>query len=243
MTKEPNFEFDKKTFPYQPPSDEVKSRYASYFIEDVSIRSRACKRIIDVLAGSIFCLLSIIPLSIIFIAYKIEAIFYPENGGPTFYFYWAVSNGELIKKWKIRQIKIGNIDVSAASRNDWRAFSGEWDETARTFTGAFVKKWYLDELPQFFSVVRGDISLVGPRPLSREHYDRDLAQGNVTRKLLKGGMLGLGHIQKGTALMGESSFEYEYLEIYDRSNCAHLLKTDFFIIKKGIALILRGGGH
>ena len=42
------------------------------------------------------------------------------------------------------------------------------------------------------------MSIVGPRPLSVLHYERDKAQGNVTRSLLKGGLLGLGHINKGT---------------------------------------------
>ena len=40
-------------------------------------------------------------------------------------------------------------------------------------------------------LLRGDMSIVGPRPLSVLHYERDLAQGNVTRFLIKGGLLGL----------------------------------------------------
>ena len=64
------------------------------------------------------------------------------------------------------------------------------------------------------------MSIVGPRPLSVLHYERDKAQGNVTRSLLKGGLLGLGHINKGTAEMGNSMYEYEYIE--QTKNVRHL---------------------
>ena len=59
------------------------------------------------------------------------------------------------------------------------------------------------------------MSIVGPRPLSVLN-ERDKAQGNVTRSLLKGGLLGLGHINKGTSEMGNSIHEYEYVEQYQK---------------------------
>jgi lipopolysaccharide/colanic/teichoic acid biosynthesis glycosyltransferase len=176
-------------------------------------------------------------------AYVIEGMLIPDNSGPMLFYYWGVSGGKKMKKWKLRLIKQKYIEPEGAARHDWAAFSAEWTSDSRTIVGGFAKKWYLDELPQFWSVLIGDMSIVGPRPLSVLHYERDKAQGNVTRSLLKGGLLGLGHINKGTAEMGNSLYEYQYIDEYLNRSSFGLLRLDLWIIWKGAIVILKGGGH
>ena len=230
-------------FPYKPPSEEIKQKYEHIFSINDPLPPRFWKSLFDKLISLLILILSTPVLLTVCISYFLEGIFIKENKGPIFFFYWAISGGKKFAKYKIRLIKEEFIDTEKAKENEWIAYSAEWNSESRTHTGSFVKKYYLDEIPQFLSILKGDMSIVGPRPLSTLHYERDLEQGNVTRKLLKGGMLGLGHINKGTDLMGDPSFEYEYIDHYIKRTSFSLLCLDLWIIYKGIILILKGGGH
>lgn len=232
-----------EAFPYEAPSDAVREEFAHIFARKEALPPRRLKIFFDKLVSAILLLLSLPVLFLLKIGYMVEGFFIPESRGPMFFYYWGVSAGKKIKKYKLRLIKMDYIDSEGAARHDWIAFSAEWSPESRTIMGAFVKKWYLDELPQFWSVLTGDMSIVGPRPLSVLHYERDIAQGNIARSLLKGGLLGLGHINKGTAEMGGARYEYQYIDEYLNRSAFSLLCLDLWIIWKGIAVISKGGGH
>jgi lipopolysaccharide/colanic/teichoic acid biosynthesis glycosyltransferase len=232
-----------EAFPYTPPTDEIKLKYAHIFEIAAPLPTRFFKLAFDKLAAAVLLAFSLPILLLLKIAYVIEGILIPDNKGPMFFYYWGVSGGNKMKKWKLRLIKTKYIEPEGAARHDWIAFSAEWTPDSRTIVGGFAKKWYLDELPQFWSVLIGDMSIVGPRPLSVLHNERDKAQGNVTRSLLKGGLLGLGHINKGTSEMGNSIYEYEYVEQYQKRSSFGLLRLDLWIIWKGVIVIFKGGGH
>ena len=232
-----------QAFPYKPPTDEIKARYAHIFKLTDPLPPRFFKSAFDKLVAAVLLLVSAPVFVVIKLAYLIEGWLIPENAGPMFFYYNAVSAGRIIPKYKMRLIKMKYIESEGAKRHDWIAFSAEWTPDSRTHVGQFVKKFYLDELPQFWSVLVGDMSIVGPRPLAILHYERDKAQGNVTRFLLLGGLLGLGHINKGTAEMGNPVYEYEYVDQYLKRSSWGLLMLDLWVIWRGIKVIARGGGH
>jgi len=243
FARQPGLAEPDEAFPYKPPTEEIRARYPAIFALSEPLPERFLKTCFDRSVASLLLLLSAPILLLLKLAYLVEGWLIPDNAGPLLFYYHAVSAGRTIPKYKIRLIKTRFIEPAGAARHDWAAYSAEWTPESRTIMGRLVKKFYLDELPQFWSVLKGDMSIVGPRPLSVMHYERDRQQGNVTRLLIKGGLLGLGHINKGTTEMRNPLYEYEYVEQYRTRSAPGLHSLDLWIIWKGIVLILKGGGH
>jgi lipopolysaccharide/colanic/teichoic acid biosynthesis glycosyltransferase len=107
-----------------------------------------------------------------------------------------------------------------------------------TRVGAFLRKWSIDELPQLVNVLKGDMSLVGPRPpLPSEvaWYDQDVAR----RLLVKPGMTGLWQVSGRSDLSWEDGIR---LDLYYVENWS--LASDVTIMWKTFgAVVLRRGAY
>lgn len=238
LTEEP-----KEAFPYTAPTTEIREKYKAIFALQEPIPVPFPKLLFDKVLAGFFFVLTLPALLFLWVFNLVEGLLIPENRGPLFFYYNGVSHGRVFKKWKIRLIKESYIDKELQAQGDWHAYKNEWMPEARTYMGAFVKKTYLDEIPQFFLILKGDMSFVGPRPLAVHHYERDLAQGNVTRRLIRGGLLGYGHVRKGTPDFGKPEFEYEYVHRYMTYSPWKLLLTDLYVIWRGIVVVSKAGGH
>ena len=232
-----------EAFPYTPPTKEIKEKYAEIFNLKEPIKVPLTKLIFDKVTTFLLLILSSPVFLFLLLANWIEGLLIPENKGPLFFYYYGISQGRKFKKWKIRIIKESYIDQELKTKGDWHAYQKEWMPEARTYLGRFVKKFYLDELPQLYLILKGDMSFVGPRPIAVHHYERDLAQGNVTRRLIRGGLLGYGHIRKGTTEFGKPEYEYEYVQRYLNFSPLRLLMTDLYVIWRGIVVVIKGGGY
>ena len=109
-----------------------------------------------------------------------------EDGGPVFYNAPRIGlGGKEFTMYKLRTMKVNAPDLVM---DDGSTYNGA-DDPRLTKVGAFLRKTSLDEMPQFINVLKGDMSIVGPRPdLKRE---TELYQGNERLKLsVKPGITG-----------------------------------------------------
>ena len=141
------------------------------------------KRAEDVFLSSVILCLVLVPMLIIAIGVKIS------SPGPVIFRQKRYGiDGAPINVWKFRTMTVceDGAKVTQATRNDSRIKP----------YGAFLRKYSLDELPQFINVLQGCMSIVGPRPHAvshNEHYRKEISQYMLRHKV-KPGITGLAQI-------------------------------------------------
>lgn len=190
---------------------------------------RVIKRAIDIVVSSLV-LVCLSPLYLI-AAIKVKL----SSPGPIFYKQQRIGlYGKPFWIYKYRSMVVNAEDNGPA-------LSSETDPRITSW-GKVMRKWRIDEIPQFWNIIRGDMSLVGPRP-ERKYYIDIISQTNPHYRFLhkvKPGLSSWGMVKFGYAQNTQEMIERMKYDLLYIKNCSLVL--DFKIMIYTILVILQGRG-
>lgn len=208
----------------QPSIDQQQFSYLYLFI----------KRCIDIIGALIGLIIS----SPIFILVSIMYVF-GESKGPVFFKQQRYGkNGELFYIYKFRsmvvnadeKLKQNKVLYQKYIKNNYKL---EQNEDPRiTKLGRFLRKTSLDELPQFINVLKGEMSLVGPRPIVEEELKEYKDKRNDFLSV-KPGMTGYWQVSGRSNVGYPERIDIELYYVYNQS-----LRLDFKILYKTIKVVI-----
>ena len=206
----------------------------TWFLENlIEINKRTfeiIKRVLDIAVASLLLVPAFVILPLVAIAIVID------SRGPIFYYQKRTGKGGK----PFHFIKFRSM-IEGADALDGK--KGNGDDARHTRVGKFLRKTYLDELPQIINVFKGEMSFVGPRP-ERPEYVAELKKQipfYEIRLLVKPGITGLAQINMANDASVEDApekLQYDLFYIKNRS-----LLTDLAIMLKTVTILARRTGR
>ena len=177
----------------------------------------------------------------LFVAMGLEMLLRPCDRGPWLYRERRISRGrefELLKFRTLRRAALAGMDPTSHAR------MLEADEGNLTWAGRrLLKPWYLDELPQLWNVVRGDMSLVGPRPWPLPMVANQVAQGLMYRNEFVAGWTGPVQVEKGiTEPADYQQLDVAYVRACREDRAATIVRRDLGLLWRTMRVLARGEG-
>jgi len=195
---------------------------------------RITKRLMDLALSSLALLITWPLLIFIWIAIKRDTV------GPALYPAERVGeNGKIFKMYKFRTMFVGaakqQAEVTAESAEGRKIYKVK-DDPRVTKVGKWLRRWSLDEMPQLFNVLRGEMSLVGPRP-EQPFITQEYDHWQWQRLLVPPGVTGWWQVSGRSDLPMHLNTQYD---IYYARNFSLFL--DLKILFKTFHAVLQGKG-
>ena len=203
----------------------------------ISVRQSLLKRLMDIAGGIAGCLITVI-LTVI-----IGPIIFIKSPGPIFFSQYRVGkNGRIFKIYKFRSMYMDaeerKKELMAQNKiQDGMMFKMDDDPRIIKGIGHFIRKTSLDEFPQFFNVLKGEMSMVGTRPPTLDEYRR-YSPSHKRRLAMAPGITGLWQVSGRSNITDFNEvvrLDAEYIENWS-------LSGDIKILLKTLKVILYGDG-
>jgi len=188
------------------------------------------KRTFDIAVSALMLIVTAIPMSILACAVKID------SPGPAFYRQQRVGrHRRLFTMYKLRS-------MCADAEADGTPRLSTPDDTRITRVGRFMRKYRLDELPQFFNVLRGDMSVVGPRPerLSFVEQLEAIEPSHALLHRMRPGITSLAMVKYGYASTVDQMVERMKFDLIYLQNIS--LLSDIKIMLYTVTTVMTGKG-
>ena len=193
------------------------------------------KRSMDIVGGMI----GLIFVAIFFVI--LAPIIYIQSPGPIFFTQERVGrNGRKFKMYKFRSMYMDAEErkKELMSQNKMTGLMFKMDNDPRIIPiGKWIRKWSIDEFPQFLNVLKGDMSLVGTRPPTLDEYEKYEKHHRV-RMAIKPGLTGMWQVSGRSDI---TDFE-EIVELDNEYITNWNLRLDLKIIMRTIGVVLKTKG-
>jgi lipopolysaccharide/colanic/teichoic acid biosynthesis glycosyltransferase len=200
------------------------------------------KRLADKGVSALLLVLLSPLLAFVLVAMAADKLLVRLDRGPFLYRERRVTRGREFDLLKFRTLRRAALERQAGAEAHARLL--ELDAENLTWAGRrILKPWYLDELPQLVNVLRGDMSLVGPRPWPPSLVATQIAAGLDYRNVVTAGWTGPAQVQKDvTESSRYAELDLTYVDACRTLSGARLVRYDLGILWQTMKLMVRGEG-
>jgi lipopolysaccharide/colanic/teichoic acid biosynthesis glycosyltransferase len=206
------------------------------------VPARVSKRVLDVVLASMLLILLSPVFVFALLVLALDRLLVRADRGSWLYSERRISRGRTFDLLKFRVLREAVLEELRGTKGTYaRIF--ERDEANLTKAGRLLKRMYFDELPQLVNVLRGDMSLVGPRPWPVAMVENQVVQGYVYRNHVLAGWTGPAQVSKDSPKRSQATeFDLEYVEACRTMSAGRLLRYDLKLLAESVATMLRGRG-